>query len=301
MANDVRLKSGTLGRARPPADQPLARFRHGATFLLDALAVMVRDAKLLRRAMLPALIFVAILAVVAASDPAGTAEDGGHTGYWRSFYFTIIASAQVSPIIFTKVYARLAAHARISAGFDPVEPYLRGYAEATWEAIIQLAGIGIYLGPIAAIVEAFPLLGVPVAALIAFAWASHWSAVEALDAARRAPEQRREESSAQNRRPPWFARQPTPGSPLHPLRALTWLPTTWGRMLAPTFRRWFGEMEFMEERPATAAGFTFAVAMILLIPVLNLFARPLTVIAAALWLGHEEHADAQAAADECGA
>jgi hypothetical protein len=295
MANQVRLKSGTLGRPRPPATQARARFRYGATFLLDALAVMVRDGKLLRRAMVPAAVFFGILALVASGGP-GPLDDGSGAGYWRSFYLTIIASAQVSPIIFTKVYARLAAHARVSAGFDPVEPYIRSYGEAAWEAVLQLVGIAVYLGPIAAFIEAFPLIGVPVASLVAFAWASHWSAVEALDAARRAPEQRAEEAPGSDQRPPWFARQPEADDRLYPWRWLTFLPTRWGRVVAPTFRRWFGEIEFMEQRPATALGFTVAVAIILLIPVLNLFARPLTVIAAALWLGHEEHCDASESA-----
>jgi uncharacterized protein involved in cysteine biosynthesis len=47
----------------------------------------------------------------------------------------------------------------------------------------------------------------------------------------------------------------------------------------------------MEARPAASAGFTFGVAVVLLVPVLNLFARPLTIIAASLWLGHEQWSD----------
>ena len=294
MPDRVRLNSGTLGRPRPPAHDYAARFRHGATFLIDAIALMARDPKLLRRALVPALVFLGILALVAKAELEPSAEDPSPS-YWRSFYVVIIASAGVSPIVFTKSYARLAAHARLSAGFDPVDPFLRGYGEAAWEAVLQLFGLGLYLAPILGLLERFPVVGVAVGAVLTFAWASHWSTVEALDAARPAPEQAAEEAKGAAQRRPWFARQPEDDGPLASLRPLTFLPTLWGRMVCGTFRRWFGEIAFMEARPATSLGFTVAVALVLLVPVLNLFARPLTVMAASLWMAHEELADANEA------
>ena len=258
--------------------------------MVDAIALMFRDGALLRRAMIPALIFVGILALLANADLDPNPKHEQAT-WWGRFYFAVIASASVSPIIFTRVYARLAARARVSAGFDPAPPYLRGYGEATWESILQLVGLGWYATPFLWLGKTVPGTFWPITFLL-FAWASHWSAVEALDAARSAPEQAREEAAGRVLVLPWFARQPSKGSRLHRFRALTYPFTAWGHPFARAFRRWNGELHFMEARPATALGFTLAVALVLLVPVLNLFARPLTVMAAALWLAHDEHADA---------
>jgi len=103
-------------------------------------------------------------------------------------------------------------------------------------------------------------------------WALHWIVIDALDSAQTlAPD---ETLADANRRAlaapePWFVRA---------LRRLRWSRSA--RLFNRYSTFWREECELIEHNPVLALGFGLATAGLLAIPGLNLFFRPITIIAA---------------------
>ena len=125
---------------------------------------------------------------------------------------------------------------------------------------------------------------------IAFAWALQWVVADALEDARTlAPGETLLMQDAQDRLAtrPWFVRffyavgSALPGALGSPLRAFARLVDK----LAITSR---DEFAVMERHPALTVGFALTTGALLAVPVLNLFFRPIILVASAQLLGNLE-------------
>ncbi len=278
--------------AWPGEKDLLGQLRLGFALPFDGMRVVLRTPHLRRRALVPALIFAGLF-MVAAMFALHEQLEGSVLRHLYVGYAAIVAAAPVSPILFTKSYARLAASAREAAGFPVRRPYLRGYGTATWEALIQLIFLALYLAPVSGLLRPIPFVGAVILASLGFLWALHWSVVEALDAARTLPADAESDSPPERkpvyRRRPWYARAPQGPAPLRwILRPLAW----WGGLINRPLVRWQGELHFMERHPWMSLGFCAGALVLLALPLINLFFRAFLVAGAALWLARAEQAEA---------
>ncbi len=62
----------------------------------------------------------------------------------------------------------------------------------------------------------------------------------------------------------------------------------WAWLCDSLSRPWRRELQVIERRPALIIGFAVTVALLLCTPVLNLFFRPVVVVAAALLLSRDQ-------------
>ncbi|MFV8753787.1 hypothetical protein ACNOYE_24855 [Nannocystaceae bacterium ST9] len=283
----VQRKPAELLRTYASEPTPAPAYElHAASFLwglaqpLLGLRMLWRHQDLLTRAILPVLGFVGVCLVVA--------EGGSGVFSWiGAYYLTLIAAAPLSPILFCRNYARLAALARPHFGLEPREPYLRSFRQTLVEAFVQLLVVGLGVAPLAGLVAAFPLIGPVWAAVLGYLWALHWVVVEALDSAKTLPPGASEPPPTDHLDRPWFA---APASwHLRGWAATLFAPLRWWtRMLGRLGAHWRGEVEIVERRPWIASGFALGSALLLAIPVLNLLFRPAVVVAAAHVLGRLE-------------
>ncbi len=268
----------------PAAELNAANFVWGLAQPLLGLRVLARNSDLAIRAVLPVLGFIGICLLVVE-------KSGGVVSWITGYYLTLIAAAPLSPILFCRNYARLAALARPHLGLEPREPYLRSIRQILSEAFVQLLVVGVGVAPLAGLIAVFPLVGPIWAAVLGYLWAMHWVVVEALDSAKTLspgetlPAQTQPDSL--ERPLAWFATPTTwrlPGRANILLAPVRW----WSRWLGRLGSRWHGEIEIIERHPWLASGFALGAALLLAIPVLNLLFRPAIVIAAAHVLGRLE-------------
>ncbi|PRP94176.1 hypothetical protein ENSA5_41310 [Enhygromyxa salina] len=269
----------------PAADRVIDNILWGLAQPALGLRVLLREHELIGRAVVPVALFVIICGFVAL---AGEAEGLG--GWIKSYYATLVAAAPLSPVIFTRSYAKLAAASRPYLGLDHHPPYLRSYWQAFVESIVQLIVLGVGVAPLVAIVTKLPLFGWIWGAVFGWAWLLHWIVVEALDSARTlAPgeEPKEVEQRWVTLHPPWYS-----GAVLaklrFPLGTLLLPIRIWGAILAKLGRRWRGEVALVETRPWIAAGFGLGAAVLLAIPLVNLLFRPAVIVAASHVLGQLE-------------
>jgi hypothetical protein len=243
--------------------------------------LLLSHKSLLVHALLPVLATAALCLLVGLRE----FWTGGTWGLVKAAYLVLVAAAPVSPIFFTRSYARLAARARLLAGYEPHEPYLRGYGQALTETVVQLIVISLGMAPLTWALGFVPMLGWAWAGGVTALWALYWVSVEALDSARTLPpgiEAKDLDGEADDQpHRPWYVRiyDLHPGGPLEPLFApARW----WGKALARLTRRWRVEVATLERHRFAGLGFGAGAALVLAIPGLNLLFRPVVVTAATL-------------------
>jgi hypothetical protein len=245
--------------------------------------LLFEQRELLRRAIGPVLGFLGVCVLVASSD-----ED---LPWYAVYYLTVISAAPLSPVVFSRHYARLASVARRHVELPPSEPYLRSGRQIVGEAFVQLLVVGVGIAPLAGLVAMVPLLGSIGAALLGYLWALHWVVVEALDAAKCTSEHEREHLHADHL--PWFA-QPIRWQTRGLQRVLSWPLRRWSALLRRMSLRWRSEIALIERHPTMALGFGLGSAVLLAIPLLNLVFRPAIVIAAThVWARASDPAQTQ--------
>lgn len=285
---DARIDRRLVAWSRSPTPLPdehthTAHFAWGLAQPLLGLRLLVREPELLRRAIGPVLGFLGVCVLVAGGE-----DD---LPWYAIYYLTVISAAPLSPIVFSRHYARLASAARRHVELPPSEPYLRSARQILGEAFVQLLVVGVGIAPLAALVAMVPLLGSIAAALLGYVWALHWVVVEALDAAKSTSEHEREHEYAEHQ--PWFAR-PAGWQLRGARRLLSWPLRRWSAFLRRLSLRWRSEIALIEEHPTMALGFGLGSALLLAVPLLNLVFRPAIVIAAThVWGRTREAAQAQ--------
>ncbi len=253
----------------PAADDRRLHFAWGVAQPLLGLRLLFARRELLLRAIGPVLGFLGVCVLVAGG------EDG--LPWYAVYYLTLISAAPLSPVVFSRHYARLASAARRHVELPPSEPYLRSGRQILGEAFVQLLVVGVGIAPLAGLVAMVPLLGPMWAALLGYLWALHWIVVEALDAAKCSSELEREPLHADHL--PWFAR-PARWRTQGLQRVLSWPLRAWSSLLRRMSLRWRSEIALIEQHPAMALGFGLGSALLLAVPLLNLVFRPAIVIAA---------------------
>jgi hypothetical protein len=269
----------------PPSSGRLDEFVWGLAQPLLGVRTLVSHGDLFVRGLIPAAAFILVCALVV--------DGGSVAGLWgliAAYYAVLVSAASISPVVFCRNYAKLAAEARRHLDVPRREPYLRSYKDALIEAVVQAIVITIGVAPWVALVSYLPLFGGMWAAVIGALWVLHWIVVEALDGARTLPPDETPETLEQRHAkldPPWYS-----GAALNQLRAplgALLLPVRlWGIVMARLGRRWRGEVALIEARPWLAVGFGVGASVLLVIPVLNLLFRPAIVVAASHVLGRLE-------------
>ncbi|MFO7564035.1 MAG: EI24 domain-containing protein [Enhygromyxa sp.] len=272
----------------PRSRAPLDEFVWGLAQPLLGLRVLIGHGDLFVRGLIPAALFIVVCSLLVIGSEA--------QGLWESVvasYGILVGAASISPILFCRNYAKLAAEARRHLDLSRHDPYLRSYGQAIAETITQAILLGVGVAPWAALIGGMPLFGWIWAAVIGWLWVLHWIIVEALDSARTlGPDDDPEtfEQLHQTLAPPWYAAtlfarlEPPLPTLLAPVR---W----WGGVMARLGRRWRGEVALIEARPWLAAGFGLGASLLLMVPVLNLLFRPAVVVAASHVLGRVELED----------
>jgi hypothetical protein len=269
----------------PEPGRPLENFVWGLAQPVLGLRVLLRHGDLFVRGLIPAVLFILICLLVVERS-----EGSGIWGWIKAYYAVLVGAAAVSPVLFSRNYAKLAAASRRHLEVSRHEPYLRSYWQAFVESIVQAIVLAIGVAPWAALIGALPVFGWIWAAVIGWLWVLHWIVVEALDSARTLPpgeDMQTLEQRYARLDPPWYS-----GALLAKLRApldRLLLPLRlWGRVLARLGQRWRGEVAVIEARPWIAAGFGAGASLLLAIPVVNLLFRPAVVVAASHVLGRLE-------------
>lgn len=263
----------------PRAQGRLALVRYGLAQPFLGLRTVVRSPDLLGIALAPALGVLLVAGVVAWSR-AG--EHGALRGV-GAFLITVAALAPMPPLLFGRVYAHLAAKARLPLGLPPAAPYLRSVVQLVGEWLAQLVVLALGVLPYVALARLLPGVGPAVALALQGAWALCWVVVEGYDNARTLPPGRTVEAlEAESRgRPghPWFHRWHLA------VRGPRWLLTVLAplRMLSEVVtslsRPWRVEVDLSEREPWISLGFGLGAASMLAVPGLNLLFRPAVVVA----------------------
>lgn len=238
---------------------------HGLRFLL-------RDPALLRAALVP----VAWLALFCAAAALLKEE----RPFPLAFYHVFALLAPVPSIVFGNHYARLAAATHEQMGLGPCAPRLLSIPARAYEAAKGAAVVAVAVAPFVAALAYLPLLGKILAGVLAGAWALFWIVIEAFDSARvLLPE-------GEGRAPPdpWFVRvclgigHALPFGLGVPLRAFA-------RVCRWLARPWVEELAVAEARLSACSGFAVTTALLLALPGVNLFFRPIILCASVHLLG----------------
>jgi hypothetical protein len=269
----------------PRSDRDLDNLAWGLAQPILGLRLLLGRGDLFVRAIGPLVLLLLICVIVARQQQAE-----GFVGAVAAYYSVLVAAAQISPVIFTKNFAKLAADARPHLDVPRHEPYLRSYGQAFVESVVQLVVLGVGVAPLAWLLSKVPLVGSIVAGLVTWVWLAHWIVVEALDSARTLPPGEDAETLEQRHARldlPWYA---APAAwHVRGFFALVFLPfRMWASVLGRLGKRWRGEVQVIETRPWLSAGFGLSAWLVLAIPVLNLLFRPALVIAASHMLGRIE-------------
>ncbi len=269
------------GSPLPPRGATLDRILYGLAQPVLGGRIIVRDRELLKSALYPPLLLGVFCAGVALLG------EGINPGFFRRFYRVFAVLAPLPSIIFARHYARLAATAHRKLGFGDCEPRLESIGRAIRRAVYQAILIAIAAGPAIALLRITPLLGRYLARVAAALWALHWVVIDAFDDARilEAGESLADVDAKNKAAPtPWF------------VRCFNWL----ADRLPPGFRRltrsfarfcdklsleWREELALAEGHPSLVAGFGVMTAALLATPVLNLFFRPIIIVASVHLLG----------------
>jgi hypothetical protein len=258
----------------PPRDAHVDRVLYGLRQPLDAARLLLSDAELRADALFPAI----LLALVCAGVAIVTTLPGPST--IRRFYQVFVALAPWPSVLLQRHYARLAVHAHKKLGLGPAEPVIEPLGRAIWRAIGQMILVAIAVAPASIVLQLVPFLGENLARALAALWALHWIVVNAFESARvLAPGQTLADLDeiAMRSPEPWFVRALRAVGAHVPFlqRFCTWFARMCDRLAWP----WREEMELIERHPSLTAGFALATAALLATPVLNLFFRPVVLVA----------------------
>jgi hypothetical protein len=274
------VRAHAIGPGPPPREAGRAGLvRYGLAQPFLGLRVLFGSHDLLGIALAPALGVLLVAGLVAY----GTAVERGALEGVGAFLLTVAALAPLPSLLFGRVYAHLAAKARVRLGLPPAGPYLRGPVKLAGEWIGQVVVLAAGVLPYAALVGLVPVAGPLLALAVQGAWAGHWIVVEGYDNARTLPAGRTvEELEARAlSRPghPWFHRwHLAVHGPrwlvvvIAPLRMLSEVVTTLARP-------WRVEVDLAEREPWISLGFGLGAAIMLAVPGLNLLLRPAVVVA----------------------
>ena len=211
---------------------------------------------------------------------------GSEHGTWRGLVAFLAAVAALAPlpsVLFGRVYAHMAAKARLHLGLPPHEPYLRGVVQLAGEWVAQVVVLALGVLPLLGLIRFVPVVGAAVVLTFQGLWALHWIVVEGYDNSRTLPPGRTvaELEEEGHRRPgqPWFHRW---YGMIESPRVLVAVMTPF-RMLSEVVvslsKPWRREVDLVEERPWISLGFGLGVAAMLAVPGLNLLFRPAVVVA----------------------
>jgi uncharacterized protein involved in cysteine biosynthesis len=242
---------------------------------------IARDRELLNAALLPVILLAAFCAAAALLRSPNSAGR-----FLVRFYTTFAVLAPLPSIVFARHYARLAATARCKLGLGDCQPVLETLRRAIRRAIYQAILVAVGAIPLIGLLRLIPAFG-GVARLAAALWALHWVVIGAFDDARvLEPGETLADMDAKNAASPkaWFVRcflwladrLPIIGGPLR------WFSRRCDRLSV----EWREEMEIAESHPVLVSGFGLTTAALLATPVLNLFFRPIIIVASVHLLGH---------------
>jgi len=274
------VREHAIAPGPPPRDAGRgALVRYGLAQPFLGLRILFASHDLLGIALAPALGVLLVAGMVAY----GTAQEHGAARGIGAFLVTVAALAPLPSLVFGRVYAHLAAKARVHLGLPPAAPYLRGPVKLAGEWIAQVVVLAIGVLPYVALARIIPLVGPGVALALQGAWAGHWIVVEGYDNARTLPAGRTvEELEALARSQPghpWFDRWH------HAVLGPRWLVLVLAplRMISEVItslsRPWRIEVDLVEREPWISLGFGLGAAVMLAVPGLNLLLRPAVVVA----------------------
>jgi hypothetical protein len=256
-----------------PPDGQWERFWYGVAQPFLGLRVMWQHPSLRRRALGPALLVLVLAAVAVLTRNDLTARQ-----VLVRYYTTIIGLSSLPSVLFANTYERLAAEASPLLGFGEREPLLSRFLTRIRLMIQAAILVVLAIAPLSLVLHMM-FLGA-IVFLASGAWTIHWMVVEALDVARVVKPQTGEPQ------PLWFVAwtefafwDRTPAR----LRAIV---RKFGRMMTRLSEPWADEIALVERHPALAIGFGLATAVLLAVPIANLFLRPATLVGAVHLRGH---------------
>ena len=259
----------------PPRDAHADREWYGLWQPIWAARRIAGDPELLRESCYPAL----LLALVCAGVAILTTFPGLST--LRRFYQVFVALAPVPTVLLARHYAHLAVLAHQRAGGGPCEPLVEPLGRALKRALMQMVLIAIAVAPVSILVRWVPLVGAVVVKCVAGLWALHWIVINAFEGARvLLPGQTLESLDALEEQTPspWFVRAMRALGERVPV--LGGIATAFARFCDRLAKPWREELRLVEQHPSLAAGFALSTAVLLFTPVLNLFFRPVVLVAA---------------------
>lgn len=260
----------------PPRDAHVDRVVFGLRQPVASARLIWNDPALRAESLWPAI----LLALVCGGIAILTTLPGLST--LRRFYAVFVALAPWPSILLQRHYARLAVLVHKKLGLGDAEPVYEPLGRGLWRALGQMILVAIAVAPVTIAVGWFPLLGRPVVRGLAALWAMHWILVNAFESARvLAPGQTLADldAIAQKSAPPWFVRGLRALGARVPLlgRFCNWFASLCDSLAWP----WREEMELIEQHPSLTAGLAITTGALLCTPVLNLFFRPVVLVASA--------------------
>ncbi len=270
------------GQPLPPRTARLDRFLYGLVQPVISARFVARDAELLKSAVFPVFLLASFCAAVTLLGRPNSAWN-----FLLRFYAVFAVLAPLPSIVFARHYARLAATARQKLDLGDCQPRLEGLVHSIRRAVYQAILVALVTVPILALLRLTPFLGKDFARLAAAFWALHWIVIGAFDDARvLEPGENLADVEAHSAAAPkaWFVRclnwvadrLPVIGKPIR------WFSRPCDRLSV----EWREEMAIAENHPVLVAGFGLTTAALLATPVLNLFFRPIIIVASVHLLGH---------------
>jgi hypothetical protein len=282
-------KLRAFSRHGPPPSLPADQVLYGLAQPVVGARVLLSERGLLIESLVPAAFLGAFCALVASVSH----ESPGWLGWWAAFYKIFAVLAPLPSLIFANHYARLAAMVRWRLGFGAVGPREMPFDMLVGRMIRQALIVAVGVLPFAAVPQLVPGIGNWLSNIVVAIWGIHWVVADAFDDAQvLLPGETLRKSLQHDREapPPWFVRWMN--------RAADRLPGFVGRPL-----HWFarfcdrlamdsrGEIHVMEQNKFISLGFALSTAALMAIPILNLFFRPVILVASSHLLGHLEPAE----------
>jgi len=276
----------------PPPVAPKAQTLYGLAQPLVGIRVLLSDQSLLLESLAPAAFLGAFCALVASVSYEG----GAFLGWWGKFYKIFALLAPLPSLIFANHYARLGAMVRWRLGFGAVGPREMPMGMLIGRMIRQALIVAVGVLPFVAASALVPGIGKWLTNIIVTVWGIHWVVADAFDDAQvLQPGETVRDSVARDRSapPPWFVRLmnyaaaqlPIVGRPLRAFARLC-------DRLAMDSR---GEIATMERNRYISLGFALSTTALMATPVLNLFFRPVIIVASSHLLGHLEREEQESA------
>jgi uncharacterized protein involved in cysteine biosynthesis len=277
----------------PPKAARWERLLYGLAQPLIGARMVLRDRELLKVALVPVLLLGLFCAAIALLKGLDSPEEVA-----ARFYRTFAVLAPLPSIVFARHYARLAAASHQKLGFGECKPRIEGLGRVIRRAVYQALLVALAAAPVVVVFRLVPVLGRYLAQIALVGWGLHWVIIGSFDDARILESgQTLADVDAENAAAPqaWF------------VRGYYWLSnrlTGLGKLIRFIARRfdkmsfeWREEMEVAESHPVLVTGFGLTTAALLATPVLNLFFRPIIIVASVHLLGQLAREEEKAVAD----